>query len=352
METIQKTKQIQKQIPEHYKPSLDYFETQKAIKLVKEIFEKKLSQKLKLIRVECPRFLLTGTGLQDDLAGTQEAVKFKTKIRAEELEIPHSLAKWKRQTLGKHSFTIGTGLITIMEAIRKDETISPIHSAYVDQWDWEKVIIKEQRTLKYLKEAVEQIYSAIKETSIEIEKKFPLLHQELPKKIKFIHSEELEEMFPHLETKEREKEIAKKHGAVFIIGIGHPLKSGKPHDCRATDYDDWISETEGGKKGLDGDIIVWDSVRQDALELSSMGIRVDREALIKQLKMMREERKKELDFHKSILHEKLPLSIGGGIGRSRLTMFLLQKAHIGEVQSSVWPEHVEKECFERKVILL
>lgn len=352
METIQKTKQVQRHIPEHYFSVLDYFETQKAIKLVKDLFESKLAEKLELIRVECPRFLLTGTGLQDDLAGTQDSVKFKTKIRQEEVEIPHSLAKWKRSMLGKYDFRKGTGLITIMEAIRKDEDVSPIHSSYVDQWDWEKVISKEQRSIDYLKKTVESIYEAIKETSTELQIMFPLAKQELPEKIKFIHSEELEKIFPLLSPKEREKEITKRYGAVFIIGIGHPLKTGEPHDLRAADYDDWVTETEKGFRGLNGDIIVWDSVRKDALELSSMGIRVDAESLIKQMKHMKQEYKMGFDFHKSIIEEKLPFSIGGGIGRSRIAMFLLKKAHIGEVQSSVWPEEVEQEFKDKKIMLL
>jgi len=239
-----------------------------------------------------------------------------------------------------------------MDAIRKDEDISPIHSIYVDQWDWEKVISKEERTLDFLKSTVKEIYSALLETEAKIAKEFPELKQRLPKEIFFMHSEDLEKMFPLMTPKEREYEITKKHGAVFLIGIGHPLESGEPHDVRAADYDDWVTETEKGKKGLDGDILVWHPEREDCLELSSMGIRVDAEALLKQLDLMGLSERKELEFHKGIIEGTIPLSIGGGIGQSRLCMVLLQKAHVGEVQSSAWPEEVEQEFEKRGVALL
>jgi aspartate--ammonia ligase len=333
---------------------LDFFETERGIKFIKDVFEKKLAKKLSLLRVSAPRFLLTGTGLQDDLAGTQAPVSFKSKFSDKEIEIVHSLAKWKRYALGKYGFKKGSGLYTDMDAIRKDEDVDETHSIYVDQWDWERVIGKEERTLVFLKRVVRMIYSAILETEFVVHKEFPVLKARLPKKIFFIHSEELEKKYPLLSPKEREEIITKKHGAVFIIGIGHPLDSGKPHDLRAADYDDWSTLTHKKKsfRGLDGDIMLWDSVRQKALEISSMGIRVDSKALLFQLEMMGLSHKKDLSFHKGVIEGSLPLSIGGGIGQSRLCMFLLQKAHIGEVQSSVWPESSSFELEKGGIMLL
>lgn len=325
-----------------YEPKLDFFLTQKAIKLAKDSFERKLSEKLSLLRVSAPRFLKIGKGLQDDLAGTQIPVSFKAKFTDKDIEMVHSLAKWKRFSLGRHGFKPGTGLYTDMDAIRKDEDISEIHSIYVDQWDWEKVISKEERTLEFLKEIVRDIYQSILETESLVEKEFQLKSR-LPKEIKFISSQELEDLYPDLTFREREDKITEKYGAIFLIGIGHALKSGKPHDLRAADYDDWK---------LNGDIIVWDPIRKKSLELSSMGIRVDKESLLKQLKIMKLEDRKELEFHQGIIEDKIPLSIGGGIGQSRLYMFLLHKAHIGEVQSSAWPSYVEKEFKERSIPLL
>jgi len=317
-----------------------FIETQKGIKLVKDSFERKLSKKLSLLRVTAPRFLVTGTGLQDDLAGTQTPVSFRAKFTEKEIEVVHSLAKWKRHTLGKHGFPKGKGLYTDMDAIRKDEQVSEIHSIYVDQWDWERVIGPEDRTIPFLKGVVRKIYSAILETEKEVHSRFPGLRPGLAKKIQFVHSEDLERMHPEKTPAEREHEIAKKLGAVFIIGIGHSLRDGKPHDLRASDYDDWSTETFGGRRGLNGDIIVWDRVRGKPLELSSMGIRVDRKALLYQLGKTSLSRRKSLPFHKGVLEGTVPLTIGGGIGQSRLCQLLLQKKHIGEVQSSVWPEDV------------
>jgi len=302
---------------QEYKPKLGFFETERAIKLVKDAFEHKLAGKLGLLRVTAPRFLKVGKGLQDDLAGTQVPVSFKVKFADEHIEVVHSLAKWKRYTLGKQGFKPGTGLYTDMDAIRKDEDVDEIHSIYVDQWDWEKVITEEQRTLAFLKDVVRKIYEAILETEEVVSKEFPQLKRMLPKEIFFIHTEELEEMFPRMTEKEREDEITKKHGAVFLIGIGHPLKSGKPHDLRAADYDDWSTPTEKGH-GLCGDIIVWDSVRGKALEISSMGIRVDAKSMEKQLDMAGLHHRKSLEFHKGVIEGSIPLSIGGGIGQSRL----------------------------------
>ena len=338
--------------PEGYTPKLDFYQTEQGIKLIKDTFEQKLTKKLSLLRVSAPKFLIVGQGLQDDLAGTQVPVSFKTKFTDRPIEIVHSLAKWKRFMLGKYGFTQGKGLYTDMDAIRKDEEVDAIHSIYVDQWDWERVISKQERTIPFLKKIVEQIYQSILETEATVEKEFPQLKSTLPQQIKFVHSQELEARFPDLSPKEREHLITKEYGAVFIIGIGHPLKSGKPHDLRAADYDDWSTEVAEETHGLNGDILVWDSLRKESLELSSMGIRVDKQALLKQLEMLGLSERKEWEFHKALLEDKLPLSIGGGIGQSRLCMALLQKALIGEVQSSVWPEEVEREFARRKVPLL
>jgi len=336
---------------QNHHSKIKFIEIEKGIRLTKSIFEKKLSEKLSLIKIIAPKFLKSGDGLQDDLAGTQIPVSFKIKSTGETVEIVHSLAKWKRFILGKFNFKPGEGIYTDMDAIRKDEDLSPIHSIFVDQWDWEKVITKEKRNLKFLKVIVKKIYSAIFETGLEIEKNFPLLKIYLPKEIKFIHSEELELKYPFLSPKDREEKIAKEYGAVFIIGIGYPLKNGIPHDIRAADYDDWITKTEKGR-GLNGDLIVWDKIRNKSLELSSMGIRVNEKSLIEQLTYAKLEYKKTLNFHKMVIEKKLPLSIGGGIGQSRLCMFLLQKSHIGEVQCSVWPKEVISQCKKQKVNLL
>lgn len=342
---------MEKIFPEGYKPKLDYMQTQKGIKLVKDAFERKLSRNLNLRRVSAPRFLVCGTGLQDDLAGTQVPVGFKAKFAEEPIEMVHSLAKWKRYTLGKYGFRHKQGLYTDMDAVRKDEDVSPIHSVYVDQWDWERVISKEERTLGFLEGMVMRIYGALRETERTMENRFGL-EARLPGYITFMHTEDLERIYPELSPKEREHEAAKKYGAVFLIGIGYPLKSGKPHDLRAADYDDWSTETYDGKHGLNGDIIVWDSVRGDSLELSSMGIRVDRHSMEYQLDMMGQGDKKQMPFQKSVMEARLPLSIGGGIGQSRVCMYMLQKAHIGEVQSSVWPKHFVDEFMARGIHLL
>ncbi|MFH1503746.1 MAG: aspartate--ammonia ligase [Candidatus Diapherotrites archaeon] len=336
-----------------YKSKLDLIETEIGIKLIKDTFEKKLAEKLSLQRVSAPKFLMVGKGLQDDLAGTQIPVGFKTKFTDTTVEIVHSLAKWKRYALKKYGFKHGTGLYTDMDAIRKDEDVDDIHSIYVDQWDWETIISREERNTLFLKEIVKKIYKAILETEEVVEKEFPRLKPRLPKEIKFVHSEELEEMYPQSSPKEREDKITEKYGAVFIMGIGYPLKSGKPHDLRAADYDDWSTATGDKTKGLNGDILFWDDLRKSSIEISSMGIRVDAKALLKQLEFMNLiEDRKELEFHKGIIKERLPLSVGGGIGQSRLCMFLLQKIHIGEVQVSVWPEKMVKDCEEKGIKIL
>lgn len=334
-----------------YNSKLDLVETEQGIKLVKDTFEKRLAEWLCLQRVSAPRFLLSGTGLQDDLAGTQKPVSFKTKF-SDGIEMVHSLAKWKRYALKKYGFSLGAGLYTDMDAVRKDEFVDETHSIYVDQWDWELIISEKQRNLGFLKETVKKIYNAVLETESAVVEAFPKLKPRLPEKIEFIHSEELETMYPELSSEEREHRIAEKYGAVFLIGIGHPLNSGKPHDVRAADYDDWSTLTENKTHGLNGDILFWDDLRKKALEMSSMGIRVDRKALLKQLELMNETEKKELDFHRALLEGNLPLSIGGGIGQSRLCMFFLQKMHVGEVQVSVWPSHLVKEWEEKGIFLL
>ena len=349
----QKTQMKLKQIlPQGYTSKLDIFQTERAIKLVKDTFERRLAEELNLLRVTAPRFLKVGKGLQDDLAGTQIPVRFKTKATDADVEMVHSLAKWKRYTLGRYDFGVGSGLYTDMDAVRKDEELSEIHSVYVDQWDWEIVISKEQRTLEFLKKIVRKIYKAMLYTEETVEKVFPNLKASFPKEIYFIHSEDLEEKYPDLTPKQREDVIAKEYGAVFIIGIGHPLESGEPHDVRAADYDDWCTQISKGKHGLNGDIIMWDATRKKCLEISSMGIRVDSESLKKQLEMLDLQERMEKEFHKGIIDEKLPLSIGGGIGQSRMCMLLLQRAHIGEVQSSVWPEEVIEQCEKAGVTLL
>jgi aspartate--ammonia ligase len=336
---------------EDVKPLLNFRETEFGIVKIKESFQSRLSQYLNLIRVSAPKFLAIGTGLQDDLAGTCESVKFLIPDYAEHpVELVHSLAKWKRNALHKYGFGEESGIYTDMDAIRKDEKLDEIHSVYVDQYDWEKCISDECRTLDYLKKIVTQIYQAIRETETTINKMLPALHTKLPNDIKFIHSEDLYESYPDLTPKEREYEITKKYGAVFVIGIGYKLYDDIPHDIRAVDYDDWSTPTEKGYHGLNGDILVWDEVIDQALELSSMGIRVNAKSLIIQSKLM--DQKIDKPYHKLIIENILPQSIGGGIGQSRLAMFLLEKRHIGEVQVSTWPSQMHKRCLESGISLL
>jgi aspartate--ammonia ligase len=319
---------------------LSLIDTERGIKLVKDTFEHRLAAHLDLERVSAPRFLEVGNGLQDDLAGTQKPVSFKVLHRENPMEIVHSLAKWKRLALKRYRFAVDKGLYTDMDALRKDEVVDEIHSVYVDQWDWEKTITEEHRSLAYLKKTVREIYAALLETEEIVAKHFPVLEKRLPREIRFIHSQELEDRRPELDVKEREHRAARELGAYFLIGIGGKLKSGKRHDARAADYDDWITINEEGSRGLNGDIIVLDSIRDKALELSSMGIRVSPESLAAQLEEMGLEDRKELEFQRGVLDGSIPLSIGGGIGQSRLCMLLLQKLHVGEVQVSVWPERM------------
>lgn len=323
-----------------YRPKLDLRDTERAIKFTKDRFQREISGALDLQRVSAPRFLETGYGLQDDLAGTQEPVSFHVKHTNRSVEMVHSLAKWKRLSLYRYGFEAGEGLYTDMDAIRKDEKVDDIHSVYVDQWDWEKVILRANRNAGFLKETVQTIYKALKQTELALSQVYPVLRPMLPEEIHFIHTLELEAEYPELSPSQREQRAAEKYGAFFLQGIGGPLACGVPHDLRAADYDDWSSDGGDGKPGLNGDIIVYDTVRERALELSSMGIRVDAGALEKQLSSMHHEGWRELFFHKNILDGTFPLSVGGGIGQSRLCMLLLQKIHIGEVQVGVWPQEM------------
>jgi aspartate--ammonia ligase len=331
-----------------YQPKLNIEETEKGIIETKTFFLKKFEESMQLIRVSAPKFLKMNTGLQDDLAGTCKSVEFFVPDCNYKVEIVHSLAKWKRNALKKYGIPISHGIWTDMDAIRKDEILDDLHSIYVDQYDWEKNISYDDRKLDFLKDVVENIFSDICITEDYLISIFPKLHKKLPKKITFIHSEKLLELYPTLSSKERENEITKTFGAVFIIGIGYKLKNGETHDLRAVDYDDWSTETICGYHGLNGDILVWDGKR--AIELSSMGIRVDEKSLQIQSKIMNV--KIDTKYHKEILESKLPYSIGGGIGQSRLAMFLLEKEHIGEVQVSEWSDKILEDCKQRGITLL
>jgi aspartate--ammonia ligase len=316
-------------IPENYKSALDIRQTQVAIKEVKDHFERSLAKQLNLTRVSAPLFVTPESGLNDNLNGVERPVSFDILETGEVVEIVQSLAKWKRMALGKYSFAPGEGLYTDMTAIRRDEETDNLHSIYVDQWDWEKVIEKKDRTYETLKANVNAVYEAMKETERYISGKYDYIKDQLPDKLTYITTQELEDMYPDKTPKEREREAVKMHGAVFISQIGDKLKSGEKHDGRAPDYDDWT---------LNGDIVVYYPVLDIAFEVSSMGIRVDEEALIRQLRLAGCEDRKNLAFQKALLEGKLPYTIGGGIGQSRICMYFLRKAHIGEVQSSVWPK--------------
>ena len=329
-------------IPEDYVPHLTLRETEVAIKKVKDFFERDLAIELNLTRVSAPLFVDTESGLNDNLSGKERPVSFDV-FSGKNFEIVHSLAKWKRYALDMYGFESGEGLYTDMNAIRRDEDTDNIHSIFVDQWDWEKIIEKEDRTEKTLKKTVKLIYSALRHTEYYITNEYNFIGSLLPEKITFITSSELEERYPDKSRKEREYLAVKEYGAIFLMQIGGKLKDGEPHDGRAPDYDDWT---------LNGDIIVYYPVLDIALELSSMGIRVDEEAMEKQLKESGCEDRKSLPFHKALLNGELPYTIGGGIGQSRMCMFFLRKAHIGEVQSSYWDEETVKYCKEHGAELL
>ena len=330
-------------LPEHYQPALGLYETQKAIGLIKNIFQVKLCAALHLKRVTAPLFVDPATGLNDDLNGVERPVGFDIPAVGIEGQVVHSLAKWKRLALHDYNFFVGNGLVADMNAIRRDEELDNLHSIYVDQWDWEKVIDESTRNEAYLKDTVRRIVSAICGTLDELKWQFSSLDTDLCRDVFFITAQELEDMYPQLTPKEREGIITKKHKTVFIQQIGGKLKSGKPHDGRAPDYDDW---------SLNGDLLFWHEPLQCALEISSMGIRVDPESLDKQLSLAGCDHRRELPFHKMLLNGELPLTIGGGIGQSRLCMLLLGKAHIGEVQASLWDEETKRLCKEAGIVLL
>ncbi len=333
--------------PKDYKALLNMHKTEQGIKLIKDFFQQNLSTELRLRRVTAPLFVMKGLGINDDLNGVERPVSFPIKdLGDRQAEVVHSLAKWKRLTLADYEIPTGYGIYTDMNAIRADEELDNLHSLYVDQWDWEAVIKRSDRTLTFLKNVVERIYAAIRRTEYLVCETYDSIKPFLPEKIHFVHSEELLQMYPDKTPKEREDAICKKYGAVFVIGIGGKLSDGKKHDGRAPDYDDWSTTAENGLAGLNGDILIWYPVLERSFELSSMGIRVDKESLLRQLQIEEKEERKELYFHQRLLNGELPLSIGGGIGQSRLCMVLLHKAHIGEIQASIWPEAMRKECLE------
>ncbi len=339
--------------PNNYKPSLDLQQTELGIQKIKDFFQSNISAELRLRRVTAPLFVLQGTGINDDLNGVERPVNFAIKDMGEaRAEVVHSLAKWKRLTLADLNIPQGYGIYTDMNAIRADEELGNLHSLYVDQWDWERVITAKERNIDFLKSIVNKLYDAILRTEYLVSEEFPQIRPSLPEKITFIHAEELRQLYPDLTPKERENEITKKHKAVFIIGIGGRLADGEKHDGRAPDYDDWSTEGEDGYAGLNGDIMLWNSVLERAFEVSSMGIRVDKKALLHQLELEGKQSHLELYFHKRLVEGTLPLSIGGGIGQSRLCMFLLQKAHIGEIQASIWTDQIKEQCKENNIVLI
>ena len=325
------------------KTTLSLLETEIAIKYIKDTFEKELAKALKLTRVSAPLFVFPETGLNDNLSGVERAVRFDVLDLKKDVEIVQSLAKWKRMALAKYGFQAETGLYTDMNAIRRDEVLDAIHSVYVDQWDWEKIITEKERTLTYLKKTVKKIYGAVKKVEKAVANKYPEIGEKLPDEIAIVSTSELEKEYPTLTRKEREDAVAKKYGAVFIYRIGWNLKDGKPHDSRAADYDDWK---------LNGDILLWYDKLGRAFEISSMGVRVDASSLIKQLRAKNETEKLDNPYCQDVINGRLPLTIGGGIGQSRLCMFFLKKEHIGEVQASVWSEEMVSDCAKKGVHLL
>jgi aspartate--ammonia ligase len=341
-------------IDPQYKSILTLRETEKAIKEIKDYFEQALAWNLSLQRVSAPLFVRKGSGINDDLNGIERKVTFQVRDdNNADAEVVFSLAKWKRMVLADYNFAPGEGLYTDMNAIRPDEeSLDNIHSIYVDQWDWERVITPEQRNLDFLKTIVRTIYKVFRETENHVRSLYPQITPSLPDDIQFVHTEDLLEMYPDLTPRQREDKAAKEHGAVFIIGIGGQLADGSIHDGRAPDYDDWITPTVNGRKGLNGDIFFWYPVINRAFEISSMGIRVDRDAMLKQLEIRNVLNRTEFAWHKRLLNAEFPLSIGGGIGQSRLCMFLLHKLHVGEVHSSVWPEDMLRKCRQAGIKLL
>jgi aspartate--ammonia ligase len=340
--------------PKAYSPVLNKYETEQGIKVIKDFFQDNLATGLCLRRVTGPLFVLRGLGINDDLSGKERPVTFPIKdLQDAHAEVVHSLAKWKRLTLADYNVQPGYGIYTDMNAIRADEELGNLHSLYVDQWDWERVILPEQRNLNYLMRTVKCIYAALKRTEFLVCERFPQLTPSLPEDVHFIHAEELLLRYPDKTAKEREDLITREWGAVFIIGIGCKLSNGEPHDMRAPDYDDYSTlALDATYPGLNGDLLVWNDVLDRAVELSSMGIRVDKEALLRQLKDSGKEERLELYFHRRLVDGTLPLCIGGGIGQSRLCMLYLRKAHIGEIQASIWPDTMRKECEELNIPLI
>ena len=330
-------------IPDGYKPLLDEYDTQRAIAYIKQTFQSELSSALNLKRVSAPLFVTEESGLNDNLSGVERPVSFDVPAIGVDAQVVHSLAKWKRLALKRYNFSVGNGLYTDMNAIRRDEELDNIHSIYVDQWDWEKIITRDSRTAEYLKLIVSAIIDALCNTNDRLRVHFPQLHTSINRSVKFITSQELEDLYPDLTPVERENAITAKYGTVFVMQIGGVLRSGKPHGNRAPDYDDW---------SLNGDILLWNDVLGSALEISSMGIRVDAESLDRQLSIAHCEHRRALPFHKMLLNNELPLTIGGGIGQSRLCMLLMGCAHIGEVQSSIWDEETVRICEENGIRLL
>jgi aspartate--ammonia ligase len=340
-------------LPKRYRPLLGVTETEHAIKALKDFFELNLATELNLSRVTAPLFVQGGTGINDDLNGVERPVAFPVKdmpgVRA---EIVQSLAKWKRLMLGQIGFEPGYGLYTDMNALRPDETLDSTHSIYVDQWDWERVITPAERNVQFLKKIVGKIYAIFKRTEHFVFERYPAIRPELPDEITFVHAEELRARFPTLTPKQREQSLLRECGAAFIIGIGGDLGDGTIHDGRAPDYDDWSTRTPDGHKGLNGDIFIWNPVLQIAFELSSMGIRVDKQTMLRQLEIRGCEERTKLLWHRKLLNDEMPLSIGGGIGQSRLCMYFLRKAHVGEIQASLWPDAMVATCRKHRIPLL
>ena len=339
-------------IPQGYKTPLSVYEMQRAIEFIKSNFQVNLGNALNLRRVSAPLFVEENSGLNDNLNGVERPVSFDVPDVHATGQVVHSLAKWKRLALKRYQFHPGKGLFTDMNAIRRDEVVDNLHSIYVDQWDWERVMSESEHNIDFLKEIVRRIYAAMVRTEYLVYEMFPQIRPTLPQQIHFIHSEDLLQKYPTFTPKEREDAITKEYGAVFIIGIGCSLSNGEKHDGRAPDYDDWSTIAENGQTGLNGDLLVWDDVLNRSMELSSMGIRVNKEALLRQLDICKAGEKKELYFHKRLLSGELPQSIGGGIGQSRLCMFYLRKAHIGEIQASIWPEEMRKEARAAGMMLI
>ena len=340
-------------LPENYQPQLDTRDVEAAIKDIKDFFEVHLARALNLQRVSAPLFVRSGTGINDDLNGVELPLSFRVKNDGDaQVEIVQSLAKWKRTALARYGFEVGEGLYTDMNAIRPDEVLDNLHSIYVDQWDWEKVLTPEQRNVDTLEATVRAIYEVVCRTEFHIASQHPHIRPVLPEKITFVSSEELCDLYPDLDPRQREHRICREHGAVFVTGIGAELQDGKIHDGRAPDYDDWTTPRPDGGKGLNGDILLWNPVLERAFEISSMGVRVDAEALQRQLKIRGCQQRTEMLFHRMLLGGELPECIGGGIGQSRMCMFFIRAAHVGEVQVGIWPQEMHAACEKANITLL